>query len=191
LFALAAFDGPHLLILDEPTNHLDVDSREALIHALNDYEGAAILISHDRHLLEACADRLWIVRDGTVRVFDGDLDAYRALCLTERGEARKLRTGRSQADIDPRQEIRRQAASRRAEAAPLKKRVRQHEALIERITQQIAKLDARLADGALYASNPAGIEDIARVRGELVKTLAQAEDAWLRASEAYDAAREC
>ena len=74
LLALAAFHGPHLLILDEPTNHLDVDSREALIHALNEYEGAVILISHDRHLIEACADRLWIVANGTVTPYDGDMD---------------------------------------------------------------------------------------------------------------------
>jgi ATP-binding cassette subfamily F protein 3 len=77
LFALATFGGRHLLILDEPTNHLDVDAREALVRALNDYEGAVILISHDRHLMEACADRLWIVRDGTVRTYDGDMDQYR------------------------------------------------------------------------------------------------------------------
>src|ERR1700687_2894874 len=77
LFALATFHAPHLLILDEPTNHLDVDSREALIYALNDYEGAVILISHDRHLLEATVDRLWVVRGGTVAPYDGDLETYR------------------------------------------------------------------------------------------------------------------
>ena len=82
LFTLAAFQSPHLLILDEPTNHLDVDSREALIHGLNEYEGAVILISHDRHLIEATADRLWLVRDGTVTPYDGDLDSYRAEYLS-------------------------------------------------------------------------------------------------------------
>ena len=85
LLALATFHGAHLLILDEPTNHLDVDAREALIRALNDYAGAVILITHDRHLIEACADRLWIVRGGTVRTYDGDMDRYRAECLAERG----------------------------------------------------------------------------------------------------------
>jgi ATP-binding cassette subfamily F protein 3 len=78
LLALATFHGPHVLILDEPTNHLDVDAREALVRALNDYEGAVIIISHDRHLLDACADRLWIVRGSTVRPYDGDIDQYRA-----------------------------------------------------------------------------------------------------------------
>ena len=85
LMALATFHAPHLLILDEPTNHLDVDAREALARALNDYEGAVILISHDRHLIDACADRLWIVRGGTVRTYEGDMATYRAECLAERG----------------------------------------------------------------------------------------------------------
>src|SRR5215813_14081202 len=94
LLALATFHGPHLLILDEPTNHLDVDAREALVRALNDYEGAVILISHDRHLMDACTDRLWIVRDGTVRSYDGDMERYRSECLLER---RALDRGKSNA----------------------------------------------------------------------------------------------
>ena len=77
LLGLATFGGPHLLILDEPTNHLDIDSRAALIEAINDYPGAVILVSHDRYLIEACADRLWLVADGAVTPFDGDLDDYR------------------------------------------------------------------------------------------------------------------
>ena len=81
LMGLAAFDGPNLLILDEPTNHLDIDSREALVQALNDYPGAVILITHDRHLIEATADRLWLVEDGTVAPYDGDMDDYRRLVL--------------------------------------------------------------------------------------------------------------
>src|SRR4029079_13692443 len=85
LLALAAFHGPHLLILDEPTNPLDVDAREALVRALNEYEGAVILISHDRHLVDACADRLWIVRGGTVRSYAGDRATDSAECLAERG----------------------------------------------------------------------------------------------------------
>ncbi|MFX7953385.1 ABC transporter ATP-binding protein, partial [Acinetobacter baumannii] len=83
------FHGPHLLILDEPTNHLDIDSREALVQALAEYSGAVILISHDRHLVEASADRLWIVRDGTVKPYDGDMDSYRSELLAERGARAK------------------------------------------------------------------------------------------------------
>ncbi len=83
LMGLATFNGPHLLILDEPTNHLDIDSRAALIEAINEYEGAVILVSHDRHLVEACADRLWLVADGTVKTFDGDMDDYRRFVLDQ------------------------------------------------------------------------------------------------------------
>jgi ATP-binding cassette subfamily F protein 3 len=81
LFALSSFHGPHILVLDEPTNHLDVDSREALVQAINEYEGAVILISHDRHLIETCADRLWLVASGTVKPYDGDMDEYGAFVL--------------------------------------------------------------------------------------------------------------
>ena len=123
LLALTAFHAPHLLILDEPTNHLDVDSREALIHALADYQGAVILISHDRHLVETSADRLWIVRDGTVRSYDGDMEDYRTLLLAERG-ARTKASGPAGPAIDTRADQRRAAAERRAGLAPLKRRCR-------------------------------------------------------------------
>src|SRR5262245_3542403 len=121
LFALATFHGAHLLILDEPTNHLDVDAREALVRALNDYEGAVILITHDRHLIEACADRLWIVRDATVRAYDGDVDRYRAECLAERGGPDcQTPKGKGNGDARPTpQEARRRAAELRAALAPL------------------------------------------------------------------------
>ncbi len=89
MMGLATFDGPHLLILDEPTNHLDIDSRAALIEAVNAYEGAIILISHDRYLIDACADRLWLVDKGTVEAFDGDMDAYKALVLEQAGGAKR------------------------------------------------------------------------------------------------------
>ncbi len=82
LMGLAAFHAPNLLILDEPTNHLDIDSCHALIEALNDYDGAVILISHDRHLIEATVDRLWLVNNGTVTAFEGDMDEYRDLVVS-------------------------------------------------------------------------------------------------------------
>ena len=85
LLGLCAFDGPDLLILDEPTNHLDVGAREALVHAVNDYKGAVILVSHDRHLIDATMDRLWLVKDGKVQPFDEDLDAYKKLLLQKDG----------------------------------------------------------------------------------------------------------
>ncbi|KAB2915816.1 MAG: ATP-binding cassette domain-containing protein [Hyphomicrobiaceae bacterium] len=189
LFALATFHGPHLLILDEPTNHLDVDAREALVRALNEYEGAVILVSHDRHLMDACADRLWIVRHGTVRVYNGDMDSYRAECLAERGalDARRAK-GKSATNLmrQTPQELRRQAAEMRAALAPLKKHVTKAEADIERLTRKIAAIDDALADGSLYLGDPARAQALARERGELVTARNVAENAWLAASEAYE-----
>ena len=85
--AMATIDAPHIMILDEPTNHLDIEGREALVHALNDYQGAVILVSHDPHLVETVADTLWIVRDGRVNLFDGDMDDYKRLLFSQRGGA--------------------------------------------------------------------------------------------------------
>ncbi len=193
LFALATFAAPHLLILDEPTNHLDVDSREALIHALNDYEGAVILISHDRHLLEATIDRLWVVRDGTTLPYDGDLESYKAECLAAAREERRAagRTGRPlPAERANRDEARRTAALARAELAPLKKRIEGCEREIARITREIAKLDGRLGDTALYEREPGLAQTLVRDHGVLAKSLEEAESLWLDASEAYEQARQ-
>jgi ATP-binding cassette, subfamily F, member 3 len=193
LFALATFNAPHLLILDEPTNHLDVDSRESLIHALNDYEGAVILISHDRHLLEATIDRLWVVRDGTTLPYDGDLESYKTECLAAAREERRTvsRAGRTQqAEAATRQDARRAAALSRAELAPLRKRVEACEREIARLTKEIARLDASLGDTALYEREPARAQAMVRDRGALAKALEDAEGAWLEASESYERARE-
>lgn len=200
LFALAAFHGPHLLILDEPTNHLDVDSREALIHALNEYEGAVILISHDRHLIEATADRLWLVGRGTVTPYEGDLDGYRTECLAARtkgrkgtnttaGRAKKKGNGAENSQpIANQKDQRRQAAARRQQLAPLKREIEAGERRINTLAEQIAKLDRRLADTGLYAHEPENASRLAKERGQLVKALTLAEEAWLSATEAYEEA---
>jgi ATP-binding cassette, subfamily F, member 3 len=176
----------HLIILDEPTNHLDVDSREALVRALADYEGAVILISHDRHLVDASADRLWIVRGGTVKAYDGDMDSYRSDLLAERGTRTADRTSPAEAKAT-RADERRQAAERRAGLAPLKKKMDHAEQLVARITVEIAGYDTRLADPTLY-DDAAKAQKIAQDRGQLAKTLADAEEAWLLATEAYEGA---
>jgi ATP-binding cassette subfamily F protein 3 len=191
LFALATFHGPHLLILDEPTNHLDVDAREALVRALNDYEGAVILISHDRHLMDACADRLWVVRKGTVQPYDGDMDSYRAACLAERGADPNAPKGRPRSDssrLSP-QAVRRHAAEQRAALAPLRKQMVKAEADIERLSKKMAAIDAKLADPSLYAREPARAQTLARERGETERDREDAEARWLAASEAYERAR--
>ncbi|RIA56615.1 ABC-F family ATP-binding cassette domain-containing protein [Dichotomicrobium thermohalophilum] len=188
LMALAAFGAPHLLILDEPTNHLDVDSREALIQGLNDYEGAVILISHDRHLIEACADRLWLVADGTAQPYDGDIASYRAQVTGPRPTAPASDRASATNSRRSREEDRRAAAARRAELAPLKKAIKQHEERMETLQAKLAKLDEKLADPALYDETPDKARDFARLRGELAKELEQAEEDWLAASEEYETA---
>jgi ATP-binding cassette, subfamily F, member 3 len=191
LFALATFHGPHLLILDEPTNHLDVDAREALVRALAEYEGAVILISHDRHLMDACADRLWIVRGGTVRTYDGDMDSYKAECLAERStdpDATRARTRANGTARQAGQEARRQAAQSRAARAPLRKNVTKAEAEVELLAKRIAQIDRELGDGGLYGRDPTRAQALARERGGLIRAREQAEAAWLRASETYETA---
>jgi ATP-binding cassette subfamily F protein 3 len=191
LFALATFHRPHLLILDEPTNHLDVDSREALILALNAYEGAVILITHDRHLIEATVDRLWVVRSGTVEIYEGDIAQYRRELLDERsGRNREKAWAASASTAAPvaRADQRREAALRRAERSPLKRAVEAAEKRIARLNDEIAALDRLLADPSLYGGNPERAQSAARDRGQLLKERETAEAAWLEASEAYEAA---
>ena len=188
LLALAAFHGPHLLILDEPTNHLDVDSREALVHALTEYEGAVILISHDRHLIEACADRLWVVRGGTIAAYEGDIDAYRTELLAERGAGSRRQARSGDAARNARADQRRANADRRATLAPLKKAMQASERTVEALTAEIARLDQLLADPQIYARDAPRAQSAGIERGQLVKRLARAEEAWLEASEAYDRA---
>ncbi|MBT3069716.1 ATP-binding cassette domain-containing protein [Rhodomicrobium sp. Az07] len=190
LFALATFHAPHLLILDEPTNHLDVDSREELIHALNDYEGAVILISHDRHLLEATVDRLWVVRNGTVAPYDGDLESYRAESLAAARQAARSGSGgeRPAEAKKSREEERRQTAQRRAELAPLKKQMTDLEKWVHDLQKKMAAIDARLADHTLYEREPDKARDLTLDRAALLKDLKAAEDAWFEASLAYEEA---
>jgi ATP-binding cassette, subfamily F, member 3 len=187
LMGLAALGGPHLLILDEPTNHLDIDSREALVHALNDYDGAVIMISHDPHLIEACADRLWLVSGGTVAHYDGDLDEYRQLVL--RGPEEEAARRRPDASRGGSARAQRRAAAEKREAlAPLRREIGRCEAEIDRLETEIAALDRRLADPALYGRDPDQAAQVAQDRARRVEALAEAEERWLVLSEEAAAA---
>ena len=189
LLALTAFHGPNILILDEPTNHLDVDSREALIHALTEYEGAVILISHDRHLVEATADRLWLVKNGTVTNYDGDMESYREELLADRGgKTKPAKSDPSENDGPTRADQRRAAADRRVELGPLKKAMQVAEKSVEKIAADIAKLDTILSDAEIYAADPARAQAAILERGRLAKSMSDAEEAWLLATESYEAA---
>ncbi len=190
LLGLATFTGANLMILDEPTNHLDIDSREALVQALGDYPGAVILISHDRHLIEASVDRLWLVAGGTVAPYDGDLDDYRRDVLDSRtgsngngnGGARKAPANATA------QDRRREAAGRRQQTAPLRKKIKDAESLVASLQKEIHQLDRKLADSGLYSRNPTEAAFLARTRAEAVRNLAKAEETWLAASAALEEA---
>lgn len=183
MLGLATHDAPHLLILDEPTNHLDVDAREALVRALAEYEGAVILISHDRHLIETTADRLWLVAGGTVRPYDGDIEDYRRLVLSgemDQQPDRPPRKAEAPAPIDA-AERRRSAAQRRSELEPLRKRVRSAEKAVEAYTKKLEDLDRRLADPTLFSRDPEKGAELARERARSAEALARAEEDWLAA----------
>ncbi|MEP9388996.1 ABC-F family ATP-binding cassette domain-containing protein [Mesorhizobium sp. KR9-304] len=184
LMGLAAFEGPNLFILDEPTNHLDIDSRESLIHALNDFPGAVILVSHDRHLLEATADRLWLVKDGQVNPYDGDLEDYKTLVTGVSGDRRERREAEKASKADRRRE----AAARRAAAEPLSKEIRATEALMDRLRKRIDAIEDQLADPRLYEKDPTAATQLAKERSELSAQLARNEEKWLEMSAEYEKA---
>ncbi|MBB3459931.1 ABC-F family ATP-binding cassette domain-containing protein [Rhizobium sp. BK377] len=187
LMGLAAFHAPNLLILDEPTNHLDIDSRRALIEALNDYDGAVILISHDRHLIEATVDRLWLVNNGTVTSFEGDMDEYRDLIVAS-GKKKDDEKQKQSEDQASKADQRKLNADKRASLAPLKKKINEIESLTGKLEKLIQALDAELADPALYEKAPAKAADKAKQRSEAAAKLAAAEEQWLELSAEYEGA---
>jgi ATP-binding cassette, subfamily F, member 3 len=187
MLGLATQGGPHLVILDEPTNHLDIDSRAALIEAVNDYPGAVILVSHDRYLIEACAERLWVVAGGGVTPFDGDIDDYRRFVLSERGGSSAQRTPSAQ-PRPGRAEARRAAAQLRTELAPLRRRIAEAEAAVKRLNEEITRIDTALAEAGLFARDPERAAKLAKARAGAAAALARAEDNWLAASAELEAA---
>jgi ATP-binding cassette subfamily F protein 3 len=179
LLGLATFFGPNMIILDEPTNHLDIDSRAALTEAINEFPGAVIMVSHDRYLIEACAERLWVVADHAVTAYDGDLDDYRRMVLSARG-MRTISRERAAAD---REKPQRGKAERRS---PLKQKISDAEVEIERINGIIAKIDTALALPDLFTRDPKQAAQLGKARASAAEALQRAEEAWLEASSQYD-----
>jgi ATP-binding cassette subfamily F protein 3 len=180
LLGLMAHAKPHVLILDEPTSHLDIDSREALIHAINEYEGAVLLITHDIYLAEACADRLWLVYHGRARQYDGDLEDYRKLVAAadrpaDEGGAKRVETPASAAESKP-----------KASKYTLQRKLEAAEAEIEQAQAALAHIDAALADPELFARDRARGETLLKERAHAATALARAEAAWLEANEALE-----
>ena len=189
LLALMSRETPHILMLDEPTNHLDVDSREALIEAINGFEGAVILISHDPHLIELTADRLLLVADGTVQPYDGDLDDYRRFLLDRARAERAAAKGGETVDAGAsRKDQRRAAAEARAALAPLKKKATDAESQVNKLTEEKRRIEAKLADPALYSGPSDKLQKLQIDLGVVDKKLSAAEESWLEHLEAYESA---
>jgi ATP-binding cassette subfamily F protein 3 len=182
-FCFITHDGPSLLILDEPTNHLDIQAREALVEALNEYKGAVVLISHDRHLVELTADHLWLVAGGKVTPWEGDLDEYQSFALGQR--ARGDNGSRASANGNARKDDRRSGAQRREAVSVLKKRAQDAEAKVTKLTKEKEKLDADLAKPDTYADK-AKAADLTRRQGEVARRLEKAEEEWLEAQQALE-----
>ena len=181
LLGLATFFGPNMIILDEPTNHLDIDSRAALAEAINEYPGTVIMVSHDRYLIEACADQLWVVADHTVTNFDGDLDDYRRMVLSARGMRVSLRDRGGNAAEKPQR-------TKNEKRVPLKQKISDAEAEIARINGIISKIDTALALPDLFKRDPRQAAQLAKARAGAESALQRAEEEWLAVSSQYDEA---
>jgi ATP-binding cassette subfamily F protein 3 len=189
LLGVASFAGPHLLILDEPTNHLDIDSRAALVEAINEFEGAVVLVSHDRYLLEACADRLWLVDGGTVRAFDGDVDDYAKQVLGRaNGEKARDKENRERESRDDDASADKARVKGRRDAGQARRKLAAAEERMKKLGELLARVDSALADPAAFARNPQEANRLAKQRAELADALAEAEEQWLTlADEAENA----
>lgn len=198
--ALIAWEKPNLLVLDEPTNHLDMETREALTMALSTYEGAVLLVSHDRHLLRAVTDELWLVHEGRKEVFEGDLDDYAKIVLDHRrvtaAEARAEhqadKAARNEAQPVNNKEARRLAAQERARIAelrkPLKKELEKVEREMNALSEKLKALDTQLADPAFYNGADQGkVAQTLREHGELAPKVEALEMHWLELSEKIEA----
>jgi len=172
------------LILDEPTNHLDIETREALVEAINDFPGAVVLVSHDWHLVGLVADRLWLVADGTVQAFDGDLEDYERRILEGPGTGEGARAGEQ--EPNSRRAARRLAAERRKELEPLRQRARKAEDIIARLTKEREALDRTLAQPNGSGGNGFAPADALKRRAELVRMIERAEGDWLAAEQAIE-----
>ena len=179
LLFLATLDAPHILILDEPTNHLDIESRDALVMALNSYEGAVILVSHDMHLVQTVADRLWLVRDGRVTDYDGDIASYGAAILDSRTQKKQDKQARPKPQSQ---------AAERFNLARAEKALRKLEDKLQETEQQKADLEAEMAAPTFYSScsDEIVMQKVSQLN-KLADELAGLEQDWLELSGQIEA----
>jgi len=193
LFALMCVDRPNILLLDEPTNHLDIASREALVEAINGFEGAVVLITHDPHLIELTADQLWLVADGGVRGFDGDLADYRKRLRDGGGEAvvaepASSSSSSSRGSAENRKADRRAAAEARQQVAPKRREAEGLEKRIERLNAEKRRIEASLADPSLYDGPADRLTDLQKALHRAENDIADAEERWLKLNEEIESA---
>jgi ATP-binding cassette subfamily F protein 3 len=188
--ALITREAPHMLILDEPTNHLDVDAREALVQALNDYTGAVVLVSHDRHMLELTADRLVLVQDGGATEYNGTLDDYTASILSGGGGEGKANGAASGGPKLSKKESRKAAADARERSQNLRKAAKAAEDELARLAAQRSAVDRTMFDPSTTDKALAGLTmtELMKRRAELDRRIETAEARWLEASEAIESA---
>ncbi|MDH5786651.1 MAG: ATP-binding cassette domain-containing protein, partial [Chromatiales bacterium] len=187
VLALLVYQRPNLLLLDEPTNHLDLEMRHALAFALQGFEGALVVVSHDRHLLRSVTDKLILVDRGRADEFDGDLEDYRRWLATERKEEEA--PAESGNDTVSRKDQRRLEAEKRKQLQPLKNKLQKLEKQIDTLSEKRDAIDAQLADSEIYSDeNKEKLKQLLRDKGDLDQSLEQAEEQWMEVSEELEAA---
>lgn len=193
LLAFAGYAAPQLLVLDEPTNHLDVDARETLVQAINEFEGAVLIITHDRHIVELCADHLWMVADSTVTPFDATLDDYERRTLDaafRREKASASSDSVAGKSFDGRRNSRRLRANRRSQMAPHRRAIAEAESCIEALGAEKRKIESMLGDTNTYADVTHSPTHFLKRLAEIDQQISDAEQRWMSAHEAMDAASE-
>ncbi len=189
VLALLVYQKPNLLLLDEPTNHLDLEMRHALIMALQDYDGAMLIVSHDRHMLRSVTDSLWLVADEKVSPFEGDLDDYRQW-LSDQKKTESDENTPVAAPTPSRKDQRKQEALRRQQLKPLTDALKKAEQQLERYQQKQAELEQRLSDPALYeAENKQQLKQLLADKQSIDQALLQAETSWMDAAEQLEHAQ--
>ncbi len=199
--AIVAYQKPNLLLLDEPTNHLDLDMREALSLALSTYKGALILVSHDRHLLEAIADKLWLIDDGNVSEFNGDLNDYQEFLnkknreykeklneKTQKQHNQNLVSEKAKAQTYKTKEQKKLEAQKRQSLRPLKLEIEKLEKQMEKIKKSLADIDTTLSDLELYSKEPEKVEILSIERAKLSDELDECEIAWIEKQDELEQA---
>lgn len=177
LMLIATIDAPHILILDEPTNHLDIESREALVLALNDYEGAVILVSHDTHLVESVADRLWLVKNGTVTSFDGDMDDYKKFILQQTSSQKPSQS--KQAQVKQKKTL----APKKTNPIKLKLLAKELEEKMDMLSSQKSALETQMAKPDFYNNDGSKIAEVTNRLSTVIEQLAETEETWLETLE--------